>query len=897
MQIIFIVPYTMELITRYVFFNRNLRMVTAGPTSTTSGYIPSSVYLRSSYRTKQYPTLSTVASINNTTRTLSMVGAGQAHADVGLPLSPVDMTTLAAARDRSATLPSPYRNKYEVPNVQIDSPVGLYNCPQQRTSQAFSSMDDLDALATNHHHPVHHLHPSYPPQPLNAVMSSPTTSCSPHRHSQSQQTTRTHSQSYVNHHLMNHRHILSQAQAIISHADAACSAAIISQQPSTTTLPFKANSLERSNSNAASTTSRQKKFISNLSNAAATRELPALPVCASNTNNISGSNKMAESSSRSMEDLDALELLGVHGRSKMHYREIISDSNASNIANGPILDGLSATRISATSCSGIPSSTHSHNLPNTEEYPTHQHSSTCNSTLVSTATTSTSHRASVSSIASSTNLHGQVGVPRGYAAMSAAAQAVLEQPHQHHSHQQHAVHQHSHHHRDAGGPYPALSHRNSTLLPGQTYPEPSLAKPHSSMGTLQEVFYHREMRLAAAVAANLAPSKSTSEQPSNHQRVSVASNASAASFRKDVAAPSAPPPPPKQSVYLQKISNQGSTTNTKHESPPPLFPKQYHQVVEQRRRSGLDRPTATAVPPKPPPSTGSANTELEQSPAIDRKSKPTTIGSNSSSNSAIVTMPSGNSFIEMPQSQTSSTSTLTNSNTAENSVSSLSSLDVTITSSNTSSVSDSANNNIHGNPLQPPKYVPYKETTKPFEMSDFYKYSTKFRKTSASSLPRSDSSGGADESSPRSSTASESSPPELPLRPNTLNPGPSHAHAIGIPQITENGSTKTPIPPPPPPKSSVDVKRSSLSSNSSGSTLAATVVSTNANDVNSLADAFSSEMLDWYNTQSNSSRQKGSSNTKPVGNSNIQAIGSKTGMIEGNNAKDASNNNKPATLV
>jgi hypothetical protein len=38
------------------------------------------------------------------------------------------------------------RNKYEVPNLQMDSPVGLYNILQQRTSQAFSSMDDLDAM-------------------------------------------------------------------------------------------------------------------------------------------------------------------------------------------------------------------------------------------------------------------------------------------------------------------------------------------------------------------------------------------------------------------------------------------------------------------------------------------------------------------------------------------------------------------------------------------------------------------------------------------------------------------------------------------------------------------------------------------------------------------------------
>ena len=30
--------------------------------------------------------------------------------------------------------------------------------------------------------------------------------------------------------------------------------------------------------------------------------------------------------------------------------------------------------------------------------------------------------------------------------------------------------------------------------------------------------------------------------------------------------------------------------------------------------------------------------------------------------------------------------------------------------------------------VQPGKYQPYREVTKPFEMSDFYKYSTKFRK-------------------------------------------------------------------------------------------------------------------------------------------------------------------------
>merc|ERR1719187_2060817 len=90
-----------------------------------SGYIPSSVYLRSSYRAKQYPTLSTGSSKTHTHRHSQFEPHSSAHA---------------------STLPSPYKNKFEL-NAGCDSPVGLYNCPQQRTSQAFSSLDDLDGLA------------------------------------------------------------------------------------------------------------------------------------------------------------------------------------------------------------------------------------------------------------------------------------------------------------------------------------------------------------------------------------------------------------------------------------------------------------------------------------------------------------------------------------------------------------------------------------------------------------------------------------------------------------------------------------------------------------------------------------------------------------------------------
>jgi len=89
------------------------------------GYIPSSVYLRSSYRTKQYPTLSTKQP------------AGPMKAPHWIPPD---------HDPRSQTLPGPYKNRFEA-NSGCDSPLGLYNCPQQRTSQAFSSLDDLDGLA------------------------------------------------------------------------------------------------------------------------------------------------------------------------------------------------------------------------------------------------------------------------------------------------------------------------------------------------------------------------------------------------------------------------------------------------------------------------------------------------------------------------------------------------------------------------------------------------------------------------------------------------------------------------------------------------------------------------------------------------------------------------------
>ena len=54
------------------------------------------------------------------------------------------------------------------------------------------------------------------------------------------------------------------------------------------------------------------------------------------------------------------------------------------------------------------------------------------------------------------------------------------------------------------------------------------------------------------------------------------------------------------------------------------------------------------------------------------------------------------------------------------------------------------------------KFVPYVETTKPFEMSDFYKYSTKYKKSKNGSESSSTSSSNNDNNNTK--------PPELPAK-------------------------------------------------------------------------------------------------------------------------------------
>lgn len=97
-----------------------------------SGYIPSSVYTRSQYRSQQYPTLST--------RSQSV---------------PADEGRIPHPRITSINGPA-YSG---VDPALTETPGGLYNIPQQRTSLACHSVDDLDTstlITHTHPHPNHH---------------------------------------------------------------------------------------------------------------------------------------------------------------------------------------------------------------------------------------------------------------------------------------------------------------------------------------------------------------------------------------------------------------------------------------------------------------------------------------------------------------------------------------------------------------------------------------------------------------------------------------------------------------------------------------------------------------------------------------------------------------------
>ena len=324
---------------------------------------------------------------------------------------------------------------------------------------------------------------------------------------------------------------------------------------------------------------------------------------------------------------------------------------------------------------------------------------------------------------------------------------------------------------DVDGSYPALPlpARRTTLLPGQTYPEP-VSAAHTNLLT------HAASHHASAVTTlrdALSPPRVVTNY--NHTFTVHARKVETTFGLND-------------SVRTHSVIN-----NDSHESPtlpqrhnhggedvkPPLFPKQYYNSVKHRQH-------------------GSPMTEHNESPAVPRKLKPSlsTASATLNFNHSVMNSPGGSGVA----------SDLNNS-----------SFDTTETNLSHSSGSGHA---VSG-------YVPYRETSKPFEMADFYKYSTKFRKASASSLRSADSDSpklGGSESprsagsgSQRSSTSRDSVPPELPTKPSSL------AGGHPMPGSTNSGTVSA-------------VPAVARMPGRAGA----------GDDEESLADAFSSEMLAWY---------------------------------------------------
>ncbi len=622
-----------------------------------TGYIPSSVYLRSSYRTKQYPTLSNAAAASSagipaTSRhhhqhalnPLFQQQHQQHHQQQQHFLRPQSSSSANVdavdAGGRSATLPSsPFRNKYEAHLTQCDSPVGLYNCPQQRTSQAFSSMDDLDAMVSA----------------AGSIASSTS-------HLPTQQ------QGLAS---AGAKHMQQQQPFPIVRLEAA--AAATSGGAPANSYP----SLERS-------ITRGGRPPPSYNPKMANRELPALP-----TTNQSGPPppplpppvgikplKTAELA-RSMEDLDVLEAAGIRGRSKMNYREV---SATPAVVNGGDSISLADAMLNKLNMAHR----QSHHLRNTDEYPAHHSPASTSAGGANPTAAANATAAAAAAAAAAVGSHNMLGI------------RPLE----------------------TGGPYPTPL-TSATLLPGQTYPDPVVAT--SSISSLQDVLYNHHQL----------------QQHHNHTRQTSTVSAVVAGSK-----PAAAAQPP------------GAAPVSSDDAPPPLFPKQYYQVVEQRRRSGLD---PVPVPPR---------SLVSESPAVNRKVKPlmstppapTTPASSSSSNPPpLPPTPSSSVKLQMLQQQQQQLN-----ESFEN-----------VPSTSSSNNAPEGGGESSPAKLPPSKLAPYhRESSKPFEMADFYKYSTKFRKTSSSSV-KDEVSGESASNSPRSSTASGGSssqqqqqpqPPEIPAR-------------------------------------------------------------------------------------------------------------------------------------
>lgn len=301
---------------------------------------------------------------------------------------------------------------------------------------------------------------------------------------------------------------------------------------------------------------------------------------------------------------------------------------------------------------------------------------------------------------------------------------------------------------DVDGSYPALPlpARRTTLLPGQTYPEPVSAGPNLLTHS------HTVSSLRDALST---PSASRLISNYNHTYTVHARKVETTFGLND-------------SVRTHSVISSDNESpklpqrlNPNEEVKPPLFPKQFYN----KQRHSVN-----------------SLQESSESPAVPRKLKPSTHSPAHSINQSA----------QMNETNTSFDTIVSNDNMS-----------------------------MSGHPQA---FHPYRETSKPFEMADFYKYSTKFRKASASSLRSTESdsphvpgseSPRSGSGSQRSSTSRESVPPELPTKPG------------------------------------------------SGTVSAVPAVARLPGKEESLADAFSTEMLAWYE-QKQTTKTSAAASGKPA---------------------------------
>jgi hypothetical protein len=239
---------------------------------------------------------------------------------------------------------------------------------------------------------------------------------------------------------------------------------------------------------------------------------------------------------------------------------------------------------------------------------------------------------------------------------------------------------------DGSSSYPALPlpARRTTLLPGQTYPEPlssgsNILLAHShTVSVLREAFSPPSSSTAAARLAATSVYQPVPHLPHHHHHHHHLhhhhNHHATFTVHARKVETTLGPHQSEGGRGGQTAGEGGGEPNQRQqegeEAKPPLFPKQYYYSVKQRLGENSD------------------------SPAVPRKLKPTV--SLSPSTSASLSPGQGGGSLRAPSPQS-------------------------FNNESNSSFDTGGGHNNSDLAGHPPGFQPYRETTKPFEMADFYK--------------------------------------------------------------------------------------------------------------------------------------------------------------------------------